>query len=92
MVVHSCVSTVNLHLMQIPSSVTILCGQPVGSFGRLGINNRIHQFDCSVFDGKYVTGGVDESYLRRLESTRNDDAKTADNSSDSEVIELHNQA
>ncbi|HIG40506.1 MAG: amidophosphoribosyltransferase [bacterium] len=58
----------------------------------LGVNNRIHQFDCSVFDGHYVTGGVNDSYLHRLESKRNDDAKSADIDVDSEVIDLHNQA
>lgn len=59
----------------------------------LGINAQITRFDCSVFDGNYVTGSVDDEYLGRLESKRNDDAKTKRNSQlDSEVIELHNQA
>jgi len=32
----------------------------------------IEQFDCSVFTGEYVTGGVDEEYLQHLESLRAD--------------------
>lgn len=32
----------------------------------------IKQFDCSVFNGKYVTGGVDEAYFTRLEKLRAD--------------------
>lgn len=38
-------------------------------------NSLITQFDTSVFDGKYVTGGVSEEYLAQLEAARNDDAK-----------------
>ncbi|MGM0633717.1 MAG: amidophosphoribosyltransferase [Pseudomonadota bacterium] len=38
-------------------------------------NSRIRQFECSVFDGQYITGDVDDAYLRRLESIRNDVAK-----------------
>lgn len=38
-------------------------------------NPSITEFDCSVFTGKYVTGGVDEAYLAGLESARSDNAK-----------------
>ena len=38
-----------------------------------------HQFDCSVFDGDYITGDIDEAYLERLEMLRNDRAKNNDN-------------
>lgn len=38
-------------------------------------NPSITTFDCSVFTGEYVTGGVDEEYLARLESTRADNVK-----------------
>ena len=38
-------------------------------------NPTIDQFDCSVFTGEYVTGGVDAKYLERLETVRNDNAK-----------------
>ncbi len=38
-------------------------------------NTRIKQFECSVFNGEYVTGDVDSEYLSRLETTRSDAAK-----------------
>lgn len=38
-------------------------------------NPSITEFDCSVFTGKYVTGGVDEDYLAGLEAMRSDNAK-----------------
>ncbi|KAH8117171.1 amidophosphoribosyltransferase [Phellopilus nigrolimitatus] len=38
-------------------------------------NMEITTFDCSVFTGEYVTGGVDETYLQYLEKLRADNAK-----------------
>ncbi len=38
-------------------------------------DGMIANFDCSCFDGIYVTGGVTESYLSKIEDMRNDDAK-----------------
>lgn len=38
-------------------------------------NPSITTFDCSVFTGEYVTGGVDESYLAHLEGLRADNVK-----------------
>ena len=32
-------------------------------------------FDCSVFDGKYVTDDIDDFYFKRLEEQRNDASK-----------------
>ena len=32
-------------------------------------------FDCSCFDGVYVTGGINEEYLKRIEEMRSDAAK-----------------
>lgn len=55
----------------------------------LGINPEIEMFDCSVFDGQYVTGGVDDAYLERIESVRSDSAKT-DRDGSKEIIDLHN--
>ena len=37
-----------------------------------GGGSNIANFDCSVFDGKYVTGDVDDAYLANLEAERND--------------------
>ena len=38
-------------------------------------NPKITKFECSVFDGHYVTGDVDQLYLKRLEYARSDEAK-----------------
>lgn len=38
-------------------------------------NPSIETFDCSVFTGEYVTGGVDAAYLDSLVVLRNDNAK-----------------
>jgi amidophosphoribosyltransferase len=38
-------------------------------------NPSIETFDCSVFTGEYVTGGVSEDYLAELEKTRADNIK-----------------
>ena len=59
-------------------------------------NQFINDFDCSVFDGKYVTGDIDDSYLERLSFNRSDQMKQqrsdADFSNDSTVIDLHNHS
>lgn len=39
------------------------------------LNPAIGSFDCSVFSGEYVTGGVDEAYLQHLESLRADNIR-----------------
>ena len=38
-------------------------------------NKNIQRFECSVFDGEYITGDVDKDYLGRIEALRNDAAK-----------------
>ncbi len=38
-------------------------------------NEEIQQFDCSCFDGQYITNDVDDQYFRKLELKRNDAAK-----------------
>ena len=53
-----------------------------------GINEKINRFDTSVFDGEYVTGGVDATYLNRIETLRNDGAKRRRGA---DIIEFHNQ-
>lgn len=40
------------------------------------LNPSIEQFECSVFSGEYVTGGVDGEYLDHLENLRSDNMKT----------------
>lgn len=39
---------------------------------------QVKEFDCSVFDGEYVTGDIDEKYLNHLEQYRSDKAKSTD--------------
>ena len=39
-------------------------------------NPSIKRFDCSVFDGDYVTGDVSEDYLRNLDIMRRDEVKS----------------
>ena len=40
----------------------------------------LNTFDCSCFDGIYVTGEIDENYLNKLESQRADNIKNIDTS------------
>jgi amidophosphoribosyltransferase len=52
-------------------------------------NDNLEEFDCSCFDGKYVTNDVDEDYFRKLELQRNDAAKMKLKSGNSaETVEL----
>jgi amidophosphoribosyltransferase len=58
-------------------------------------NPNISRFECSVFDGQYVTGDIDQAYLQRLSLNRSDEVKQrreAELSGESTVIELHNHA
>ena len=50
-------------------------------------------FDCSVFNGEYVTGDVDQNYLDRVELLRNDDAQNRERAAqqaEGAVVGLHN--
>ncbi len=55
-------------------------------------NPEITRFDCSVFDGDYVTRGVSQEYLHQLELFRSDAAKAARRAEEDEVLELYNQS
>lgn len=48
-----------------------------------------YQFDCSVFNGEYVTGDIDDAYLENLQASRNDNNKTLADLENG-VIDLHN--
>lgn len=54
-----------------------------------GGKKRIGDFDCAVFDGRYVTGDVDEAYLAKIEQARNDLTK-ANVRKVNEIIDLYN--
>ena len=57
-------------------------------------NPKIDRFDTSVFNGDYITGDVDEAYIQRLSSERNDNAKLERESpverSEAALIDVHN--
>jgi len=58
-------------------------------------NPEITRFDCSVFDGDYITGDVDDAYFHRLSSERNDLAKQKKSGgralrSEAALIDVHN--
>jgi amidophosphoribosyltransferase len=55
-------------------------------------NPKITNFECSVFNGNYVTGDVDQAYLDKLEADRNDDSQNERNAvvGEGALIGLHN--
>ena len=58
-------------------------------------NPQVDGFDCSVFNGEYITGDVDQSYLDRVEFLRNDEAqleRRARLQAEGAVVGLHNDA
>jgi len=58
-------------------------------------NPDVEGFDCSVFNGEYITGDVDQNYLDRVELLRNDDAQTerrAKLQAEGTVVGLRNDA
>ncbi|MEC8469901.1 MAG: amidophosphoribosyltransferase [Pseudomonadota bacterium] len=58
-------------------------------------NKNINKFECSVFDGNYVTGDINSDYLQRLDAMRNDSAKTQSEfkfePQKEQVIGIHNE-
>ncbi|MBN0986222.1 amidophosphoribosyltransferase [Amphritea pacifica] len=53
-------------------------------------NSSVTGFDASVFDGKYITGDIDEAYLNRIDAERNDTAKGGDKrSATNQNADLH---
>ncbi|MEH6346471.1 MAG: amidophosphoribosyltransferase [Bermanella sp.] len=48
-----------------------------------------YDFDCSVFNGEYITGDIDDAYLKDLQKRRND-LKAEKANADSGIIDLHN--
>ncbi len=56
-------------------------------------NRSIKRFDCSCFDGKYVTQTIDDDYLDKVSSQRNDSAREqAEERLNVVGMELHNNA
>lgn len=57
-----------------------------------GSKTTVREFDCSVFDGNYVTGDIDDAYFARLAALRNDAKKTQQAAAENVGIDLHNDA
>lgn len=55
-------------------------------------NPDITDFDLSCFNGKYVTGDVNEEYLQHIDQLRNDGAKAKHGASMENLIDLSNSA
>jgi len=58
-------------------------------------NLHVDGFDCSVFNGEYITGDVDQTYLDRIELLRNDEAQGQQREAlqtDGAELGLHNDA
>ncbi len=56
-------------------------------------NRSIKEFDCSCFNGQYVTKTIDEAYLAKVRHIRSDSAKDSDDENATLVgMELHNNA
>ena len=53
-------------------------------------NKDITEFDCSVFDGHYVTGDIDQDYLDDIDKRRNDNAKQKKYGRENEILGIHN--
>ncbi|MCK5697565.1 MAG: amidophosphoribosyltransferase [Gammaproteobacteria bacterium] len=51
---------------------------------------HITEFDCSVFNGKYVTGDIDQNYLDAINQRRNDNAMQNHLDKENDVLDIHN--
>ena len=52
--------------------------------------NGEQEWDSSCFNGKYITGDIDQDYLEKLGALRNDGAKKAHATLAGGGIDLHN--
>ena len=56
-------------------------------------NPNIKEFECSVFDGKYVTSGINKEYFDYLASLRSEDAKKIQEQREEIAnLEMYNEA
>jgi len=54
-------------------------------------NPNIKSFDCSCFDGNYLTNDIDKPYLDNLEAIRSDKAKESNITNESSEL-IYNDA
>ncbi|UTW49793.1 amidophosphoribosyltransferase [Bacterioplanoides sp. SCSIO 12839] len=57
-----------------------------------GSDTEAKHFDCSVFNGEYITGDIDENYFARLHALRNDASKVKREAVENVAIDLHNES
>ncbi len=55
-------------------------------------NVKIKEFDCSCFNGQYVTNNISVDYLDQIKARRNDSALSQSEASRFEGMDLHNNA
>jgi len=53
-------------------------------------NTNLQKFECSVFDGNYITADISQFYLNNLQNSRSDKNKNSPTSSESENLEIYN--
>jgi amidophosphoribosyltransferase len=56
-------------------------------------NPHVDDFECSAFDGRYVTGDIGPDYLAKISAARSDASKLQQELSfliDTNVLDLHN--
>ena len=56
------------------------------------LNPEIKRFETSVFDGKYITGDVDNAYLQRIDNMRNEESKNEGLQTELSNLEMHNMS
>ena len=54
-------------------------------------NPQLTEFEYAIFDGKYVTGDVDEAYLEALAKKRSDNAKRGNRPGTNNLTDMSNQ-
>lgn len=54
-------------------------------------NPAITRFECSVFNGVYITRDVDQPYLDYIDALRNDDKKALMQQNEAENLEMYNE-
>jgi len=55
-------------------------------------NLDIKEFDCSCFNGQYVTNNISDDYLDKIKAIRNDSAKNDTEEPLVAGMDLHNNA
>jgi len=55
-------------------------------------NSGIKGFDCSCFNGQYVTNNISDDYLEKIKAIRNDSAKNEEEVQLVAGMDLHNNA